>query len=172
MYPKFISLMCIFIAIPSIAREIADLPPAWAESHYGACYSSLENGMSDIYGPDYKSDENIVQQTMKYGSAEMVVSADHTSGSNASRAIFEKRNGSNWCVVLTSPPVASLTPAKVTNAYPRPPRWTTLTQAAPGYPETEVVYVWNRLDAVYAAARCYLISGRERKKIDCVNAYR
>jgi hypothetical protein len=169
---KFLSLLCTFVAAPAFANDVSGLPEGWADLHYGACYPSVKSGMSDIYGPNYASDENIAQQNKKFGQAEMIASADHTSGTNAPRTVFEKRGRHHWCVVLASPPVASLIPAVAEIIAFRPLQWSTLTQAAAGYPETKVIYIWSKPKAIYAPVHCYLIFNQAEREIGCEDAYK
>jgi len=171
MFPKYLSLLLIGIAAPSFSHEHTGLAAAWRGSHYGECYPSFSAGMSDVYGPGYASDENIDQKRAKYGANEMVVSTDRTSGTNASRTVFERRSGGRWCVVLTSPPVASLVPNRTADGSRKPSQWTTLTQAPPGYPATEIVYLWNRTAEIYLPSHCYHVSARKKKRLNCAKAY-
>ncbi|WP_175940199.1 hypothetical protein [Caballeronia sp. BCC1704] len=128
--------------------------------------------MKDVYGPDYASDENIVQHEVAYGKDEMLLTEDRTSGTNAPRTIFEKRTNESWCVVLTSPPVASLAPASGKRVTLKPMRWRTSTQASPGYPEIQVIYVWSGEEKIYKPSQCYLKSSGRKEAINCTKAYK
>jgi hypothetical protein len=110
MCQKLLSLFCVAILGPAFAGEVSGLPDEWIDTHYGACYISVAEGMSSFYGPDYGTDDNISEKHLTYGADEMIVSIDRTSGTNAPRIIFKKRVDDNRCVVLISPPVTSLVP--------------------------------------------------------------
>ncbi|MEZ0601031.1 hypothetical protein ACAX43_02555 [Paraburkholderia sp. IW21] len=127
--------------------------------------------MSEAYGPNYDLDDNIGHSYVRFGANEMIVSVDRTSGTNASRLIFEKRRNGNWCVILASPPTASLVPSTQKTASSRPLQWTSLTQAAAGYSETKVVYLWDEHKSIYFPINCFHINKKSVKKIDCENAY-
>jgi hypothetical protein len=173
MYRRFLNLLCISASIPACAAsDIPRLPDAWAGSHYGSCYSSIENGMADVYGKNYNSDENVVRKDKTYGSTRMILSADITSGTNAPRTIFEKHTDGKWCVVLTSPPVASITPKSDKKNSSRPLKWVTITQASPDFRETKIIYIWDKHWAIYIPAHCYHNYGFETKEFDCSNAYK
>lgn len=172
MYHKFLSLFCVVILSPAFASEVSGLPDAWIGTHYGTCYASVEEAMSDSYGPDYDTDDNIGAKHLTYGADEMVISVDHTSGTNAPRTVFEKRAGGKWCVILTSPPVASLAPIIQDGIDSKPLQWVTLTQAAPGHPETKIVYTWKNQEFIYFPSHCYHVGKQGEKEFDCKNAYK
>lgn len=168
---KFLGPIFAIIAAPTFAGDALGLPDAWANSHYGTCYSSITAGMVDVYGSDYASDENITLEKTAYGIDNLLTSSDHTSGTNASRTIFEKKENDRWCIVLTSPPVASLIPVMKKGATTKPAQWMTNTQAPPGYAETRVTYIWSKQRNIYYPSECYLISGGNKKKLNCTDAY-
>ncbi len=169
---RFLNLLSVFIAIPAFASDVSGLPDAWLGTHYGTCYTSVEDGMMDVYRPDYGSDDNISQRHVAYGANEMIVSVDRTSGTNAPRTVFEKRKDGKWCVILASPPVASLTPIEKKGIFSRPLEWVTLTQTASGYPETKIVYTWSVQRSIYFPRHCYHVSKNSAKEFDCTNAYK
>ncbi|CAE6770429.1 MULTISPECIES: hypothetical protein [Paraburkholderia] len=171
MLHKFLNPLYAFIVSPAFAGEVSGLPDAWVGTRYGACYTSVAEGMSDVYGPDYSSDDNIGARHVSYGVDEMIVSVDRTSGTNASQTIFEKRANGNWCVVLTSPPVSNLAPIMQDGISSRPLQWVTLTQASPGYPETKIIYTWNKHKSIYFPSHCYHVYKNKMKKFECRNAY-
>lgn len=161
------------LSIPARAASgVSGLPDAWIGSHYGSCYASIESGMVDVYGGDYNSDANIVRKREKYGSTEMIVTSDRTSGPNAPRTVFEKHKNGEWCVVLTSPPTASLTAKFDKSIASRPQEWVTITQAAPDFLEIKVVYRWDERRAIYIPRHCYKIDGYKLKEFNCFNAYK
>jgi hypothetical protein len=169
---RFLSLLSLLISLPDLANAEPRLPAAWEESHYGTCFESISDGMKTVYGVDYEADENIFQQEVTYGDDQILLTGDRTSGTNSSRTIFEGRAGGSWCVVLTSPPVASLSPVSQRSMTAKPIRWKTSTQASPGYPETHVIYVWSQASRIYKPSQCYLVLGGKRQNISCSNAYR
>ncbi|WP_154678017.1 hypothetical protein [Paraburkholderia nodosa] len=128
--------------------------------------------MADAYGEDYGSDDNIFHERATYGSVDMILTADRTSGENAPRTIFERRKDGKWCVVLASPPVSTITPKIGKDITSRPREWTTITQSAPDFNEIKVVYLWNKHRAIYMPAYCYYIGRRKLKKFDCSSAYK
>jgi hypothetical protein len=160
-----------FILMSIALTAHAELPEAWLGGHYGECFSSLETGMSAVYGNDYSSDDNIIQHRVVFGSVEMNVSSDATSGENSSRTIFEKR-GAAWCITLVSPPVSSLKFVPKIIKKSRPRQWVTLTQAAPDFPEAKIIYKWNPARKIYFPSRCYLGMVNKWREIDCREAYR
>ncbi len=127
--------------------------------------------MAAVYGIHYASDDNVLSVTNHYRTSEMILSQDTTSGTNSSRTIFEKRAGNQWCIVLTSPPVASMNAVSGKGKSARPAQWITLTQAPPGFAETKVVYSWNRAKALYLPSECYRVSGAKTTAFDCRDAY-
>jgi hypothetical protein len=156
----------------ALAKAPQSSAGALAQSHCRTCYKSVADAMTDIYGVDYDSDNNIFQEKAIFENSEMLLSGDRTSGTNASRTIFEKQKSGAWCVVLISPPVASLVPVVEENARKRPTRWKTTTQASPGYPAIQVVYVWSKKAEAYKPAQCFLeSSGKKRTSINCPSAY-
>lgn len=171
MLHKNLSFLIFFAAIPACADDFPSLPQAWTNSHYGACYRSIELGMAVVYGSDYAADDNVVRKTAKYVTGEMLLTQDRTTGTNSPRTIFEKRGGSRWCVVLTSPPVASIEAVTSRERSARPAQWVTLTQAAPGFPGTKVVYMWNRAKALYLPSQCYRVSRTKATEFACKDAY-
>ena len=166
-----IAVFVIFTTLSAFAEESATSPAAWVNSHYGACYASMEQGMVAVYGPDYANDDNVLSTTNRYDASEMVLSQDTTSGTNSSRTVFEKRTGNRWCIVLTSPPVASIEPVPGKGKSARPAQWITLTQAPPGFAETKVVYSWSRAKALYLPSECYRVLGAKTTVLDCRDAY-
>ncbi|MGV7244436.1 hypothetical protein [Caballeronia sp. M23-90] len=128
--------------------------------------------MADVYGVDYLSDVNVIRRTVKFGVGEMVVAQDRTTGTNSARTIFEERNTGKWCVVLISPPVASLLPGRTKGRSQRPSQWITRTQAAPGFPETKVIYIWSKQSLIFYPAHCLHIFPREVKHFNCSDAYK
>jgi hypothetical protein len=173
MYRRFLSTICISVSIPACgASGVSGLPDAWIGSHYGSCYASIENGMIDVYGEGYDSDVNIFMKRETYGSIEMILTSDKTSGSNAARTVFEKRRNGRWCVVLTSPATASLTAKADRSTASRPQEWVTVTQAVPDSQEIKVVYKWDERRAVYMPKHCYNVDVHELREFDCFNAYK
>lgn len=164
--------MLVVVVVPSLACAASQLLEAWSGSNYGSCYASIEQGMADVYGAEYLSNVNIVRRAMTLGTSEIVVSEDRTTGTNSARTVFEKRAPKKWCVILTSPPVASLLPVTAKGVSGRPSQWITLTQAAPGYPETKVIYVWRKQDALFYPARCFYIFQRKVQRFNCSDAYK
>jgi hypothetical protein len=171
MLRKNLSFLIFFAAVPAFADGRTALPQAWANSHYGACYRSIEPGMAAVYGPDYATDDNVVSTTAKYVTGDMLLTQDRTTGTNSPRTIFEKRGRNRWCVVLTSPPVASIKAVPSPGRSARPTQWVTLTQAAPGFSETKVVYLWSRAKALYVPSRCYRVSRTKTTELACKDAY-
>jgi hypothetical protein len=171
MLRKSLSVLICFAATPALADNLSSLPQAWANSHYGACYRSIELGMTSVYGPDYATGDNVVSATARYITGEMRLTQDQTTGANSSRTIFEKRAGNRWCVVLTSPPVASIDSVPGSRRSARPAQWITLSQAAPGFSETKVVYLWSRANALYLPSKCYRISRTTTTEFACSDAY-
>jgi hypothetical protein len=168
---KFLSIVILTTGGNASATELVDVPQPWHDSHYAFCYPTLNAGMSDVYGPHYKDDEQILQFRRRIGSCNFVIASDSTSGTNSQRTVFEKRGQENWCVVLTSPPVAGLVPGPVTASTQRPMTWTSITQAPPGLAETMVIYKWDSEDQVYKPLGCYKGSIRHWTAFGCKDAY-
>lgn len=171
MLHKSLSFLIFFAAIPAFADGLPSLPQKWANLHYGACYRSIELGMAAVYGPAYATDDNVLSTTVKYVTGEMLLTQDQTTGTNSPRTIFEKRNRNRWCVVLTSPPVASIEAIPSRGRSARPAQWVTLTQAAPGFSETKVVYSWSRANVLYLPSKCYRVTRTKTTEFDCKDAY-
>lgn len=171
MYLRYLSIAILLIGSDVLAGEVVAVPSAWHNSHYGACYRLLETGMSDIYGPGFSQDENILQLRRQIGSPKFVIATDITSGTNAQKTVFEQRTSTEWCVVLTSPPVAALVSGTVSPTLRRPVTWTTVTQAPPGYQETKVLYKWNARQLIYTPVRCYRGEEGRWQKFNCNEAY-
>lgn len=167
---KFLILSIISFVLPLLAYAVPLLPDPWAASHYGSCYRSLERGMADVYGAEYASDANIVRRDMTFGAGKIVVSEDRTTGANSARTIFEKQATGKWCVILTTPPAASLLPVMAVGFSERPLQWITRTQAAPGFPETKVIYIWNRKHALYVPTHCVYIFPEKTRNFNCLDA--
>jgi hypothetical protein len=123
-------------------------------------------------GTGFEEDENIMQSRRRMGSRDFVISSDTTSGTNSQRTVFEQQSGRGWCVVLTSPPVADLTPGQLSASTRRPMTWFSVTQAPPGFPETRVLYKWDSKHLIYKPAGCYKGGVGHWEAIDCDEAYR
>ncbi|MPW16207.1 hypothetical protein GCT13_04510 [Paraburkholderia sp. CNPSo 3157] len=169
---KFLSIVMIATSCNAVATEVVSLPQPWRDSHYASCYPSLKAGLSDTYGVGFEEDENIVQFRRHIGSRNFVISSDTTSGTNSQRVVFEQRNERDWCVVLTSPPVADLTPGRVFASSQRPLTWSSVTQAPPGFLETKVIYTWDSKYLIYRPESCYKGRVGRWKSFDCNEAYR
>jgi hypothetical protein len=172
MRQRYLGLLLAFSAITTFTSEVWGLPDAWVGTHYGVCYTSVSNAMADVYGPDYATDDNIAQKYLIYGAEEMIISVDHTSGTNEARTVFERRQNGNWCVALTSPPVSSLVPIVKNDGSTKPLRWVTLAQAAPGYPETKVIYILDEKKSIYFPKYCYHIYKKRAREFRCIDAYK
>ncbi|WP_454871989.1 hypothetical protein [Paraburkholderia xenovorans] len=170
-FPRLLGIAVVAIGSDVIAAEVVALPQAWRDSHYASCYSSLKAGMSDTYGPGFEEDKNILKLRRRSGLRDFVIASDTTSGANSQRTVFEQRNATSWCVVLTSPPVADLVPAPASATLQRPLTWTSVTQAPPGFPEMKVLYKWNAKDLIYAPANCYKGDGESWRSFNCNEAY-
>lgn len=168
---KFLNLALVMIGCNASAAELVAIPQPWHDSHYASCYPSLNAGMSDTYGPDFKEDGEILQIHRKIGSRNFVIASDSTSGTNSQRTVFEQRGPANWCVMLTSPPVADLVPGPISTSIQRPMIWTSVTQAPPGFMETKVIYKWDSNAQVYKPLGCYKGGSQHWKAFDCKNAY-
>lgn len=171
MHVKFLSTV-IFIGFCSPAfSETTPLPAPWHASHYGVCYKSLKSGMSAVYGQKFDEDQEILRNHRKIGSKEFVIASDSASGTNSQRTIFERRTANKWCVVLTSPPVADLSPSEISKTSRRPMIWTTTTQASPGFTETKVIYKWDLKQKIYLPYSCQKGNEKHWQSFDCNKAY-
>lgn len=169
---KLLSISVFMIGCNAFGAEVTSLPQPWHDSHYASCYPSLKVGMSDTYGSDFEEDENILHFPRRIGSHNFVIASDSTSGTNSQRTVFEQRGARSWCVVLTSPPVADLAPGPSSESLKRPLTWTSVTQAAPGFPEIKVIYKWDSKNMIYKPASCYKGDVGRWRSFNCNEAYR
>lgn len=169
---KHLSVLALAISASACNGKTPTLPDAWDASHYGSCYASIEEGMASVYGEAYELDANVSKEKLAFGTDTLVMSADRTTGTNSARTVFERRKDRGWCVVLTSPPVASIVPLVHHGRAVRPNKWETLTQAPPGFTELKVIYTWDTAKALYIPTGCFHISGTSAKGFDCREAYK
>jgi hypothetical protein len=169
---KHLSSLALAISASACYGKTPTLPDAWDASHYGSCYTSIEEGMAAVYGATYELDENVRSERLDFGKNTLVMSSDRTTGTNSARTMFERRHGKVWCVVLTSPPVASIAPLMHQGRPVRPTKWETLTQAPPGFTALKVIYTWDTAKALYIPTGCFHISGTSAKGFDCREAYK
>lgn len=119
--------------------------------------------MTASYGENYKDDENISVREDKYGGNKFYTVADKTSGTNYSRSLLRESAPGKFCLVLSTPPVAQLTP-RARDEFGVPRRFVATDQAPPRIAEHEWIYVFNWDKSRYDAKICKEISWINKTK--------
>lgn len=120
------------------------------------CFPTVEKFLIESYGDNFREDENISVHLEKLGSKEFIVVTDKTSGTNYARNLLVEKSKDNFCLVLSTPPVAQLTASKVdANEFPK---LVATDQAPPNLPGREITYVFNVNRFRYNATICKKIS--------------
>jgi hypothetical protein len=134
------------------------------------CFPTIEAYMNKSYGESYKDDENISVREEKYGKNIFYFVVDKTSGTNYGRSLLREKTAGEFCLVLSTQPVAQLVPG-MPDELGVPQKFVATDQAPPGMPEHEITYILNKGDFRYDAKNCKEISWinkkRKTKTISC-----
>lgn len=134
------------------------------------CFPSIDAYMSMSYGENYRDDENISIREEKYGKGKLFFVTDKTSGTNYARYLLRKMKPGQFCLVLSTPPVAQLV-AGTRDETGFPKKFFATDQAPPGLPAHEITYVLDQQSFRYDAKICnevlYANKKRNVKSVSC-----
>ena len=121
-----------------------------AQANEPACFKDGEAYMVATYGSAYRDDEHLVIRTERYGKQLYHVARDRTSGTNHPITLLMPKQGKGLCKVLTTFPVAAITPRD----YDRAGRPMTFLGRDQGLTSHEIIYAWDQAGGEFKPTQC------------------
>jgi hypothetical protein len=126
-----------------------------------ACFDSTEAFMVKKYGSAYRDDENFVIRKVRYGKQAYYAASDMTPGHNFPISLLMRRPGRGLCLVLDTPPVATLHALK----YDKHGRPLVFVAKDQGTTSREITYTWNRKSETFNPTMCREITWVSDKSV-------
>ena len=151
---------------------------AWQDSPVGRCFSSINDFLTERYGPDYSSDENIKTIPLRGGKSVsggriergFVWAIDATPGVNITRTLLRINDNGQACAILYAP-LSSEISLQYLPANRIPKLVITNDSPPPNFDGNKVIYGLNKKTSTYRPLVCYKVKNKKTTKIPCNRAF-
>ena len=124
------------------------------------CFANGDVYMVSKFGSAFRGDDNLKIRKQRYGTQDYYLESDTTSGTNAPVTLLLQRPGKGLCVVLSTPPVATLKAAK----FDRQGRPITFVAVDQGTNSQEVTYKWDSATVQFHPVGCKEVSWIKKRR--------
>lgn len=124
------------------------------------CFANGDVYMVSKFGSAFRDDDNLNIRKQRYGVQDYYLASDMTSGTNAPVTLLLQRPGKGLCVVLSTPPVATLKAAK----FDRQGRPITFVAKDQGTTSREITYEWDSATVQFRPVGCKEVTWIKNKR--------
>ncbi|WP_165973880.1 hypothetical protein [Paucimonas lemoignei] len=170
-YLKYLSGALLLLLAVSASADTNQNGGIWADSPVGKCYSSLDDYMVNVFGPDYKDDDNIQIIDATSNSNQYKWVFDKTPGINITRVMLRLEKSQRACAILFIPYASTVREIRKENSTGLPTQFLALDTPPPGFPATEVLYQLDRKTNTYFPQQCTKRSAGKKEKVNCASIF-